>query len=159
MNNPMRLVAALALLTATGCHSAGDEVQPRSYDALALATGHWEWEKTIVGFSPIQTPATVGFTRQLVFGEDGRLRIQHNRKSAKTADYTLSMGTVAGCGDAQPPVPLIVYEADPEIRTGLGGNRKAYVLSKVGATQYLFLTYDYACVDGGAYETYHWVAE
>lgn len=152
------LLAALAGLTATSCHTTGDEVQPRSYDALALATGHWEWEKTTVGFSPQQTPATVGFTRQLVFGQDGRVSIQHDRKNAKTADYALSMGALAGCGAAA-PVPIITYDADAEVKTGFGGNRKNYTITKSGADQYLFLTYDYACVDGGAYETYRWVAE
>ena len=159
MKKTSRLLAACTLLAVSGCHREGDEVQPRRYDALALATGHWEWEKTVLGFSPLQTPTTVGFTRQLTFGADGRVAILHNQKQAKTADYTLSMGTLAGCGDAQLPVPIIAYEADAEIKTGVGGSRKAYTLSKSGAEQYLFLTYEYACVDGGAYETYRWVAE
>ena len=122
MKKATLLVAVLALLSGTGCHSIGDEVQPRSYDALALEPGHWEWEKTAVGFNPLQTPTTVGFTRQLVFGSDGRVQIQHNRKSVKAATYTLSMGTLAGCGDAQPAVPIIAYDADAEVKTGIGGN-------------------------------------
>jgi hypothetical protein len=150
MKNATLLVAALALLSVTGCQSIGDEVQPRNYDALALENGHWEWEKTIIGFSPVQTPVTVGFTRQLVFESDGHVSIQHNRKRAKTPGYTLSMGTLAGCGAAQPAVPIIAYDNDPEVKTGMGGNRKAYTVSKSGVDQYLFLTYDYACVDGGA---------
>jgi hypothetical protein len=159
MKNATLLVATLALISVTGCQSIGDEVEPRSYDALTLETGHWEWEKTAIGFGPLQTPATVGFTRQLVFGSDGRVLIQHNHERAKTSSYTLSMGTLAGCGEAQPAVPIIAYDTDAEVKTGMGGNRKAYTISKSGVDQYLFLTYDYACVDGGAYETYHWVAE
>ena len=163
MNNLLRYALLLSTLPlASGCHREADEVQPRSYDALALATGHWEWEKTTLGFSPQQTPATLGFTRQLTFGAAGQVVIQHGQKRVKTADYTLSMGNLLGCGDGPPAVPLITYEADAEVKTGLGGlgnSRKAYSISKSGLDQYLFLTYDYACVDGGAYETYRWVKE
>lgn len=157
-----RLLLSAALLATAqlvaGCQHDAD-VRPSHYDELALATGHWEWERTTLGFSPQQTPSTIGFTRQLTFGADGRVVIEHSQQPVKTADYTLSMGTLAGCGNAQPPVPLITYEADAEVKTGLGGGKKAYTISKSGPDQYLFLTYDYACVDGGAYETYRWVAE
>ncbi|MEJ7666499.1 MAG: hypothetical protein WKG07_46760 [Hymenobacter sp.] len=143
---------------ASGCQHK-DDPQPASYDELALDTGHWEWENTTLGFSPLQTPATIGFTRQLTFKTGGQVVIQHSQKRVKTTDYALSMGALLGCGDAQQPVPIITYEADAEVKVGLGGSRKAYTVSKSGVDQYLFLTYDYACVDGGAYETYHWVKE
>lgn len=159
MNNLLRWALLLSMLPlASGCQHK-DDPQPTSYDELALETGHWEWETTTVGFSPQQTPATVGFTRQLTFGADGQVVIQHSQQQVKTTAYTLSMGTLLGCGEAQPPVPLITYEADAEVKVGSGGSRKAYNVSKSGVNQYLFLTYDYACVDGGAYETYHWVKE
>lgn len=156
--NRLLLFASLLLTAqlATSCQDEAD-IRPASYDELAMGTGHWEWEKTTLGFSPLQTPATVGFTRQLTFGTDGRVAIQHSQQLVKTADYVLSMGALAGCGNA-PPVPLIAYEADAEVKTGSGSNRRAYTISKSGVDQYLYLAYDYACVDGGAYETYHWVA-
>ncbi len=159
MNRLLRYAALLATMQLVASCQHDADIRPANYDELALDTGHWEWEKTTLGFSPQQTPATVGFTRQLTFGADGQVTIQHSQQRVKTAAYTLSMGTLLGCGDAQRPVPLITYEADAKIKTGFSGNRKAYNISKSGVDQYLFLTYDYACVDGGAYETYHWVAE
>ena len=154
MKKATLLLAMLALLSATGCQRA-DDVQPRSYDALALDTGHWEWESTTVGFGSHQTPSTVGFTRQLVFTTEGKVVIKHNKQFDKRTDYQLAMGTLAGCGDMQ-PVPIITYETEADIHSG---NRKAYLVSKSGSEQRLSITCDYACVDGGAYESYHWVKE
>ena len=54
------------------------------------------------------------------------------------------------------PVPIITYETEADIHSG---NRKAYLVSKSGSEQRLSITCDYACVDGGAYESYHWVKE
>lgn len=156
MKKATLLLVTLTLFSAAGCQRTDDEVQPRSYDALALETGHWEWESTTVGFSSHQTPASVGFTRQLVFTADGKVLIQHDNRLNKTVEYQLSMGTLAGCGASQPAVPIITYTTESDIKSG---DRKAYSITKSGTGQRLAITCDYACIDGGAYESYHWVAE
>jgi hypothetical protein len=153
MKNATLLVAAFALLSVTGCQSIGDEVQPRNYDALALENGHWEWDATVLGWAGRRTPATMGFTRQLVFSADGKVLIQHDGKLNKRTSYQLSMG--ASCGSTQ-QMPMITFETDSDLPNN---DRKNYSITKSIEGQQLTLVGEYACVDGGAYETYHWVAE
>jgi hypothetical protein len=155
MKNATLLVAALALASFTGCESIGDEVQPRSYDALALGTGHWEWESTAYR-SGKRTPSTEGFTRQLVFSADGQVLIQHSGKLNKRTDYQLSMGSLPYCGRTQVSVPIIAFKTDSDVPNN---DRKTYNITKTDTDQYLSLIGEAACMDGGAYETYHWVAE
>ncbi len=154
MKKATLLVAALTLLSATGCHSIGDEVQPRHYDALALETGHWEWDASTLGWTGKRTPASMGFTRQLVFSADGYVLIQHNGKLNKQTSYQLSMGNLSKCSTQQ--VPIIAYKTDSDVPNN---DRKTYSISKTDTGQQLSLVGEDACVDGGAYETYHWVAE
>jgi hypothetical protein len=153
MKKATLLVVALALLSFTGCQSIGDEVQPRNYDALALETGHWEWDATMLGWAGKRTPASMGFTRQLVFSADGKVLIQHDSKLNKRTSYQLSMG--ASCGGIQ-QVPFITFETDSDVPNN---DRKTYSITKSNEGQQLTLVGEFACVDGGAYETYHWVAE
>lgn len=146
--------ALLALLTASSCRR-GEEVQPRSYDALALGTGHWEWDHT-TALPGRRTPATEGFTRQLVFSAEGKVLIQHDGKLNKQTPYQLSMGPLPRCGNPQASVPIITFETDSDVPNN---DRKTYSISKSATSQSLSLVGEAACVDGGAYETYHWVAE
>jgi hypothetical protein len=154
MKNATLLVAALALLSFTGCQSIGDEVQPRNYDALALETGHWEWDATVLGWAGRRTPASMGFTRQLVFSADGKVLIQHDGKLNKRTSYQLSMGDLQKCSVKQ--VPIITFETDSDVPNN---DRKTYSITKSIEGQQLTLVGEDACVDGGAYETYHWVTE
>jgi len=154
MKKALLLLLTSALLSATGCQRKDDEVQPSSYDALALETGHWEWEST--GYSRQQrTPSTEGFTRQLVFGADGQVVIQHDGKLNKKTAYTLSMGTLANCSTSA-TVPIITYETDSDLPNN---DRKTYSITKSPTGQSLTLTGENACIDTGAFETYHWVKE
>lgn len=148
-------VVLLALLTASSCRSRGEEVQPRSYDALALGTGHWEWDNT-TAMAGRRTPVTEGFTRQLVFSAEGKVLIQHDSKFNKQTSYQLSMGPLPHCGNPQVSVPIITFETDSDVPNN---DRKTYTISKSETSQSLSLVGEAACVDGGAYETYHWVAE
>jgi hypothetical protein len=154
MKNATLLVAALALASFTGCESIGDEVQPRSYDALALEAGHWEWDASVLGWSGRRTPASMGFTRQLVFSSDGKVLIQHDGKLNKRTSYQLSMGDLQKCSIKQ--VPIITFETDSDVPNN---DRKTYSITKSIEGQQLTLVGEDACVDGGAYESYHWVAE
>jgi hypothetical protein len=154
MKNATLLVAAFALLSVTGCQSIGDEVQPRNYDALALENGHWEWDATGLGWAGRRTPASMGFTRQLVFSADGKVLIQHDGKLNKRTSYQLSMGDLQRCSVKQ--VPIITFETDSDVPNN---DRKTYSITKSIEGQQLTLVGEEACVDGGAYETYHWVAE
>jgi hypothetical protein len=154
MKNATLLVAAFALLSVTGCQSIGDEVQPRNYDALALETGHWEWDASTLGWAGRRTPTSMGFTRQLVFSADGKVLIQHDGKLNKRTSYQLSMGDLQKCSIKQ--VPIITFETDSDVPNN---DRKTYSITKSIEGQQLTLVGEEACVDGGAYETYHWVAE
>ncbi|MGI4822373.1 MAG: hypothetical protein ACRYFV_14275 [Janthinobacterium lividum] len=154
MKNATLLVAAFALLSVTGCQSIGDEVQPRNYDALALETGHWEWDASTLGWAGRRTPTSMGFTRQLVFSADGKVLIQHDGKLNKRTSYQLSMGDLQKCSIKQ--VPIITFETDSDVPNN---DRKTYSITKSIEGQQLTLVGEEACVDGGTYETYHWVAE
>lgn len=75
-------------------------------------------------------------------------------RDAYRATYQFSMGKPQPCGDA--PVPLVTYASEPEL-----GNtdNKLYTLSQAAGRQVLTIAGESVCVDGGAVETYHWVAE
>jgi hypothetical protein len=145
-------LAASVLLSASGCQQE-DEVLPTSYDALALGSGHWEWESTAY-MAGKRTPATQGFSRQLLFGANGQVSIYHSNRLNKQTAYTLSMGTT--CNPSQPPIPIITYETDSDVPNN---DRKSYTITKTASGQSLSLVGEAACVDAGAYETYRWVAE
>ncbi|MGI4875046.1 MAG: hypothetical protein ACRYFX_28145 [Janthinobacterium lividum] len=149
------LAASLFAATqlATGCQTEAD-VRPSTYDTLALETGHWEWDGT--GYQKSRrTPATEGFTRQLVFTAGGDIVITHNGQPNKKTPYVLSMGTLPACTSGQ-AVPIITFETDSDVPNN---DRKTYYVSTSGTNQQLLLTGEAACVDAGAYETYHWVKE
>jgi hypothetical protein len=154
MKKPLLLLVMSALLSATGCQR-DEEVQPSSYDALALETGHWEWESTSYSRQK-RTPQTEGFTRQLVFGGDGQVVIQHDNKLNKRTAYSLSMGSLASCTTTPAAVPIISYETDSDVPNN---DRKTYSITKTPTGQSLSLTGENACVDAGAFETYRWVKE
>jgi len=154
MKKALLLLLTSVLLSATGCHREGDEVQPSGYDALALEAGHWEWESTAYRTGR-RTPATEGFTRQLVFGADKQVVIQHDRRLNKKTPYALAMGTLPSCGTSS-TVPIITYETDSDLPNN---DVKMYSITRTPTGQILSLTGASACVDAGAFETYHWVKE
>ncbi len=153
MKKALLLLLASALLSATGCQREGDEVQPSGYDALALENGHWEWESTTYRAGR-RTPTTEGFTRQLVFGGDKQLIIQHDKRFNKKTAYALSMGTLPNC--PTPTVPIISYETDSDLPNN---DRKTYNITQTATSQSLVLIGEDACIDAGALETYRWVKE
>lgn len=153
MKKSLLLLVTSALLSATGCQKE-DEVQPSSYDALALETGHWEWESTAY-MAGKRMPATEGYSRQLVFGANGQVLIYHGNKLNKTTAYTLSMGT-SSCATYPTQVPLITYETDSDVPNN---DSKTYSITKSPTGQSLSLVGALACMDAGAYETYHWVKQ
>jgi len=148
------LYAALLGLAqlSTGCQRDAD-VRPASYDALALATGHWEWDSSAYQ-GGLKTPGTVGYTRQLIFGPEGQLLIHRRGQADYRAAYQFSMGTPQPCGGA--PVPLVTYPSEPNLpNTPV----KLYRLDQHPGLQLLTLSGEGLCLDSGAQETYHWVAE
>lgn len=148
----LRYLLLAALPLAAGCQTDADIV-PADYDALALATGHWEWESSSYQ-SGLQTPATLGYARQVVFGPEGKLLVRRPGQADYRTTYQLSMGTPQPCGGA--PVPLVTYRSEPAL-----GNTdaKLYTLSQRLGQQTLTIAGEGLCVDNGALETYHWVAE
>ena len=152
MQKSLLLLVTSGLLAATSCQQRDDEVRPSNYDALALETGHWEWESTAYMGGP-RTPATQGFTRQLIFEANGQVLIYHGGQLNKQTAYVLSMGTVCG---ASSTVPVITYETDSDVPNN---DRKTYSITKTPTGQSLSLVGEAACLDGGGYETYHWVKD
>ena len=148
----LRYLLLAALPLATGCQTDAD-ITPASYDALALATGHWEWESSSYQ-SGLQTPASLGYARQLVFEPGGQVVVHRPGQTDYRTTYHVSMGTPQPCGGA--PVPLVTYHSEPEL-----GNTEAklYTLSQRTGQQVLTIAGEGLCVDNGALETYRWVAE
>jgi hypothetical protein len=148
---PYFLLCGMAQL-ATGCQTEAD-IRPAHYDELALETGHWEWDSSSYP-SGLQTPASLGFSRQLVFGPEGQLVVSRPGRDDYRTTYQFSMGKPQPCGAVA--VPLVSYASEPEL-----GNTdvKLYTLSQEASRQVLTIASEALCVDGGAVETYHWVAE
>ena len=155
MKKALLLLLTSALLSATGCQREGDEVQPSGYDALALETGHWEWESTTYRTGR-RTPATEGFTRQLIFGADKQVVIQHDRRFNKKTTYALSMGKLPNCPTATSTVPIITYETDSDLPNN---DRKTYSIVQTTTSQSLVLIGEDACIDAGSTEAYRWVKD
>ncbi|MDJ0364162.1 hypothetical protein QMK33_03285 [Hymenobacter sp. H14-R3] len=154
--NRLLLFATLLLTTqlATSCQDEAD-IRPASYDELAMATGHWEWDTT-GSFAGLRTPATEGYSRQLTFRPEGQLMLRRSGQPDYQTSYQLTMGTPAPCGSVS-PVPLLVFTT--EEATLPNDARKLYTLSQQGGQQTLLLTGESVCLDGGSEEKYHWVAE
>ncbi|QKG52962.1 hypothetical protein [Hymenobacter sp. BRD67] len=111
-----------------------------------MATGHWEWESTSYQ-AGARTPASVGFTRQLVFGAGGQLTVHRSGQADYHTTYQLSMSYA----------PLITFVNETDLPND---NTKTYTLrSPQYGQQVLSLMGVTVPVDGGAVETYHWVSE
>ncbi len=157
MNRLLRYIALLATsqLAASCQHDA--DIRPNNYDELALATGHWEWNSSTLGWAGNRSPASEGYTRQLVFGAGGQLLLRRSGQGDYRTSYQLSMGPLPRCGDKQANFPIITYSTSEEKLPN--NERKTYAISQQNGQQVLSITGEDACVDGGAYELYHWVAE
>lgn len=158
----MRILPAFALLLVTaslgtGCKKA-DDVQPdanaNGYDYFAQDAGHWEWESSATE-GPLVTPATKGFTRQLVFSRPGLLLIGRDGQPFMQVGYRLSTGPLPRCGQPQANVPIVTFTAEPDV---WNNDRKTYSLMQTANGLTLTLVGEDACFDGGYHETYRWVA-
>lgn len=152
----MKKLYLLPLLAfCTGCLTDAD-LRPATYDELAMATGHWEWVSTAY-MSGLRTPTTEGYTRELLFGAGSQLTLRRSGQPDYRTTYQLAMGTLPSCGPNTPSVPTITYATDE--KTLSNNARKTYSISQQSGRQVLSITGEAACVDGGAYETYYWVAD
>ena len=156
MNKLLRFTLLAALPLAAGCHHQDDPRPAATYDELALGTGHWEWDVSTLGFAGNRTPATEGYTRQLVFGAGGQLLLRRGGQADYRTTYQLSMGVLPRCGTGQQNFPIITYSTNE--KTLPNDDRKTYSIEQRSGQQVLLIDGESACVDGGAYETYHWVA-
>ncbi len=151
------LFAALAVAAqlSPGCkHDADVQPSPSRYDVLAGAVGHWEWERSVYGFAGPRTPASVGFTRQLVFGANMQLVEQRNARAYRQTSYLLSIGIAGPCANQN--ALAVVFTNDTDLPNS---NNKAFSISQQNGQRLLSLDGAAACIDGDATETYHWVAE
>jgi hypothetical protein len=130
------------------------DLRPASYDELAMATGHWEWDRSVLGFTYDKTPASVGYTRQLTFGPDHRLLLLRSGQANYATTYQLTTYTPPGGAKSQPA--LRFDTAEPELPTG---SLRYYDLSQQNGQQLLTLVGEQAALDGDAIETYHWVKD
>lgn len=150
------LLLPLALTLLAGCQTDAD-LRPANYDELAMATGHWEWDRSTLGFSGSVIPVTTGYTRQLVFGPDRQLTLRRSQQADYHTDYQFSIYKVdspAGGTVSHPAVRFTTNESD------LANNPlKFYTLSQQQGQQVLTLVGEQASRDAGTIETYHWVAE
>jgi len=130
------------------------DLHPANYDELAMATGHWEWDRSVLGFTYDKTPASVGYARQLVFGPDSHLLLRRTRQADYATTYQLTTFTPPGSTKSLPA--LRFDTAETELPTG---SLRYYDLSQQSGQQILTLVGEQAALDGDAIETYHWVAE
>lgn len=150
----MRKLLLLPLLALGACQTDAD-LRPASYDELALATGHWEWLSTSY-LSGSRTPATEGYSRQLLFGAGSQLTLRRSGQPDYRTTYQLAMGTLPRCGSTA-NVPTITYATNEA--TLDNNDRKTYGIRQQNGRLLLSLAGETACVDAGAYETYYWVAD
>jgi len=147
------LLSLLAL--GSSCQTDAD-LRPATYDELAMDTGHWEWVSTAY-MSGLRTPTNEGYTRKLLFGPSSQLTLRRSGQDDYRTTYQLAMGTLPYCGQNTPSIPTITYATNEK---GLFNNeRKTYSISQQNGRQMLSITGEAACVDGGATETYYWVAD
>lgn len=155
--NRLLLYAALLATSqlAAGCQHDAD-IRPANYDELAMATGHWEWDSWKNGFSGERTPASTGFTQQLTFGAGGQLTLRRNGQLLRRSSYQLSVGSFNRCGSQMNSVPLLTFDNELPL---FNDEAKTYDLTQQAGQQVLLLIGKETCVDYGAREAYHWVAE
>jgi hypothetical protein len=147
----MGLLGASQLLS--GCKTDTD-LRPANYDELAMATGHWEWDRSVLGFTYDKTPVTVGYGRQLVFGPDHRLLLRRTGQADYATTYQLTTYTPPSGTKSLPALRFDLAEGDLPT-----GSLRYYDLNQENGRQLLVLTGERASLDADAIETYHWVAE
>ncbi|MGI4761556.1 MAG: hypothetical protein ACRYF0_12660 [Janthinobacterium lividum] len=136
-----------------GCKTDSD-LRPANYDELAMASGHWQWDRSALGFSYTKTPASIGYSRQLVFGPDHRLLLRRDGQADFATTYQLSACTPPG---GTKSLPALRFDtAETELPTG---SLRYYEVSQQNGQQLLTLVGERAVLDADAIETYHWVAE
>ncbi|WP_035562799.1 hypothetical protein [Hymenobacter sp. IS2118] len=150
-------VFSFLILAISACSTTPDPspVILADTDVLMKANGYWEWQSSS-GFRWQQTPASVGFSRQLVFKSDGKVHIYHNHQPELQAVYRLSTGVNNNCQPPQPQpvaVPMIEYTAEPQF---LNNGLRTYGISVSANDSMLYITNTALCADGGAAELYHW---
>ena len=150
------LLLLLSLLMMGSCKSKIDPepAQLSDLDLLMKLNGYWQWTGS-ASLGSTLTPASVGFSRELVFKKDGLVHISHNRQPFIQPAYELSNGLLSQCGTFHQPiaVPLVRYTAEPKIPNN---DLRTYSILLSPTDTTLFITGESACVDGGYYETYRW---
>jgi hypothetical protein len=161
----LRAFLLTSLAIASGCQSktepapepvptAKTEPFDIESDIFSRAHGYWEWTRSINGGGRAPfTPASVGFTRQLVFKGDSMVHIYHNQTPALTPIFHLHVGSVCSSN----PRPLIDFDAEsvvPNNRIRSYSVSRAIYSTRTDTT--LTIVGERACVDGGQYEYYIW---
>lgn len=130
------------------------DLRPANYDELAMATGHWEWDRSVLGFTYAKTPASLGYSRQLTFGPDHHLLLRRKGQADYATTYQLMTYTPPG---GTKSLPALRFDtAETELPTS---SLRYYDLSQQNGQQTLTLVGERAALDADAIETYHWVAE
>jgi hypothetical protein len=157
MRKFLRYVLLLSAAQLVASCQTDTDLRPASYDELAMATGHWEWDRSTLGFAYNKTPASVGYTRQLTFGPDHRLVLRRSGQPDYATTYQFTIYQVTsptGAVVSHQAVSFDTEEADLPTNA-----LKYYDISQQNGQQQLILTGEKAYLDGGAIEAYHWVAD
>lgn len=144
--------ALLFLLLDGGCLFKHD-TQPAisNEDILMQSNGYWQWESSGTRGTQL-TPTSVGFSRELIFENDGLVHIFHNRQPAVQPAYQLSSGVLSQCNQ-QTAVPLVRYTAEPKIPNN---DLRTYSIRLSSTDTTLSITGAAACTDAGYNELYRW---
>ncbi|MBC6697873.1 hypothetical protein [Hymenobacter sp. BT190] len=148
----LALVVCTTNMAALCCRDDIDQV-PANFDTLAQKPGHWEWQHSAIE-GPIVSPATVGYSRQLVFGTSGQLHIRHDSQPFSEVPYQISRGPLPKCGAPQQTMDLVTFTAELA-----NDHLKAYSIKTDASGTHLKLEGENACLDGGYTETYLWQAD
>jgi hypothetical protein len=155
---PLLLLAGIFATTQllSSCKTDTD-LRPAHYDELAMATGHWEWDRSVLGFTYDKTPASVGYSRQLIFGPDHHLVLRRSQQPDYATTYQLSISPAVSPAGGTSSQPAVRFDtAEPDLPTN---PLKYYTISQQSGQQTLTLVGEAASLDAGAIETYHWVKE
>jgi hypothetical protein len=149
------LTAAAAIIS--GCAKPTPEPvpapKPNPIDELMHARGYWDWQRSSARFASAIFPVDVGYTRQLVFRNDGYVAISHNQQLFSESVYELSTQVPAYCGYTTPTAIVKYRNEDGRVSNN---DLKFYNVFISPTDTTLTLVGEQTCMRGGLNEYYTW---
>jgi hypothetical protein len=154
-NSFFSLLTAAAVIS--GCAKPTAEPaavpKPNPIDVLMHARGYWEWQRSSARFASATFPTDVGYTRQLVFRNDGYVAISHNQQLFSESGYQLSIQVPAYCSYI---APIAMVEYRNEDYKVSNNDLKFYDVFMSPTDTTLTLVGEQTCIRGGLNEYYTW---